>query len=85
VINNSAQCWPKALLPDQLPGVSITILPCQLSLAELRSSKQRGRKVAASILQAVQYGLQEDCQQQLVLVGHGFGGHLLKVSAYQTT
>jgi hypothetical protein len=82
VINDSAQCWPKSLLPSLFPGESISILPCQLPLAELRSSKQRGRAVAASILQAA--ALQEDCQQQLVLVGHGFGGHLLKVRADQT-
>jgi hypothetical protein len=85
VFNNSPQCWPTALLPTQLPAVSISILPFHLSLAELRSSKQRGRAVAARLVQAVQHSLQQDCHQQLVLIGHGFGGHLLKVRAHQAT
>lgn len=82
------QSWPAALLPQALPKAHIITLSCTLSAAELRSSKQRGSKVAADLVQAVQGTWQqqlgqsqlESCAaQQLVLVGHGFGGHLLKV------
>jgi hypothetical protein len=65
--------WPTALLPRALPGTQVIVLPCQLGPAELRSSKQRGSTVAAAL---VKVGLR--CEQ-LVLVGHGFGGHLVKV------
>lgn len=67
--------WPAALLP---PGTQVCVLPCPLGAAELRSSKQRGSSVAAALVRALQ-GCLHNQPSQLVLVGHGFGGHLLKV------
>lgn len=64
--------WPAALLPAKA-----IVLPCQLGAAQLRSSKQRGSSVAGALVRALQD--LHNPPQQLVLVGHGFGGHLLKV------
>jgi hypothetical protein len=81
------QNWPLVLLPQQFPGAHIIQLPYLCTPNEVRSSKQRGSKAAAALVQAVQSAWQEQrtkqqqqhTEQQLVLVGHGFGGHLLKV------
>jgi hypothetical protein len=85
------QNWPLVLLPQQFPGAHIIQLPYLCTPDEVRSSKQRGTKAAAALVQAVQSAWheqwaqqqqqqqQQHSEQQLVLVGHGFGGHLIKV------
>lgn len=81
------QNWPSVLLPQQFPGAHVIQLQCLCTPDEVRSSKQRGSKAAAALVQAVQRAWQgqwaqqhvQHTEQQLVLVGHGFGGHLLKV------
>lgn len=72
--------WPAALFAQHHLPHDIQRLHCDVTRAELRSSKARGSTAAAKLARLVhsQNGAGHAPVPRIVLVSQGFGGHLVK-------